>query len=643
MTHHDVWPFVVLVRASYNGRLIPAEFSMTEQRSFLARTWLGFWYFVDGARKVFLNLLFLLVIYLLFVLVLKSDEPLTMRGDTTLVLRPYGNVVEEYSLGPLDRALQQVTSELPQETRLRDLINAVERASLDSRISQMVIDTDYLWNIGLSSLQDLEHAINVFKATGKPVIALADAMGQHQYYLAAMADEVWLNPGGLVWIDGYSNFRHYYREGLEKLEVEINLFRVGEYKSAMEPYIRNDMSPEAKEAAKFWMASLWQQYLEGVSRNRGIPLLTLSTAIDDFANRIEANGGDFAEFALNLGLVDRLISRPEARQELALKGASNNAGDSFRAVGVEHYLQISGYTTNTKAGANIRVVVAEGEITRGEQTAGRVGSVTTASELRAAGRDADIEAVILRINSPGGDAFASEVIRREVQALKEGGKTVVVSMGDVAASGGYWIAMGADEVWANPATITGSIGVFGMIPTFSNTLENLGIHTDGVGTTELAGKLRIDRPLDSDLKRIFQASTENVYEDFLDLVLRSRPFDSREEVDMVARGRVWSGLQAVENRLIDHTGSLQDAIGAAARIAGLGEDYKVNWTEPELSTIEKLLLDLSSGVLAKTSFFQSRSSLMRTTFVQSLMEDLRILTRGERGLTIAAHCLCGIE
>ncbi len=615
---------------------------MGEQHSLPVRCWLGFWHLLDGARKIFLNLLFLLFLYLLFVFVFKSDQPLTMRGDTTLVLRPYGNVVEEYSLSPLDRALQQATSEIPQETRLRDLIGAVDMATRDSRISQIVIDTDYLWNIGLSSLQDLEHAINAFKSAGKPVVALADALGQHQYYLAAMADEVWLNPDGLVWIDGYSNIRHFYREGLEKLEVEINLFRVGEYKSAMEPYVRDDMSPEAKEAAQFWLASLWQQYLEGVSRNRGIPLSTLSEAIDDFADRIEANNGDFANFALELGLVDRLVSRPEARQELALRGASNDAGDSFRAVGVDHYLQISGYNRKKQTGAEIRVVVAEGEITRGQQTAGRIGAETTSSELRAAGRDSDVSAVILRINSPGGDAFASEAIRREVQAITDGGKTVVVSMGDVAASGGYWIAMGADEVWANPATITGSIGVFGMIPTFADTLENLGIRTDGVGTTELAGKLRLDRPLDPDLKRIFQSSTEHVYEDFLELVLRSRPFQSREEVNEVARGRVWSGAQAAERRLIDHTGSLQDAIDAAARIAGLGDNYTVNWTEPELSTIERLVLELTSGVISKLRFSQSNADLIRSTFLQKLLDDLRILTRGEQGLTIAAHCLCGI-
>lgn len=615
---------------------------MTETRSLLTRGWLGFWRLLNRARIVFLNLLFLLVLYIVYLVLLRPDQPLTMRGDTTLVLRPYGNVVEQYSGGPLDRALLQATNQVPEETRLRDLINAIEVASRDSRISQMVIDTDYLWRIGLSSLQDLEHAVNGFKAAGKPVIALGNALGQHQYYLAAMADEVWLNPDGIVWIDGYANYRHFFREGLEKLEVEINLFRVGEYKSAMEPFVRDDMSPEARDAARFWLDSLWGQYLEGVSRNRGIPVSTLVSAVEDFAARIEATDGDFARYALELGLVDRLVSMPEARQELALRGAPNSSGDSYRAVGVAHYLQLT-HAARRAGPGNIRVVVAEGEITRGQQSPGRVGAETTAGDLREAGRDSRVEAVVLRINSPGGDAYSSEMIRRELQALRDGGKTVVVSMGDVAASGGYWIAMGANEVWANPSTITGSIGVYGMIPTFGKTLENIGVHTDGVGTAPLAGQLRVDQPLDPDLKRIFQVSTEHVYEDFLDVVMNARDFDSREDLIEVARGRVWSGSQAVEYGLVDRNGSLQDAIDAAARIAGLGDDYSVSWAEPELSALERFLLETTSGVLARLDIRPRGLDLVRQTFLQGLLDDLGFLAGNRDRLTIAAHCLCGVQ
>ncbi|MDX1459438.1 MAG: signal peptide peptidase SppA [Xanthomonadales bacterium] len=615
---------------------------MTENRSIWVRGWRGFWRIVNGARIVFLNVLFLLFLYLLYLAVMRPAEPLTMRGDTTLVLRPYGNVVEQYSTSPLDRALAQATDQAPIETRLRDLLEAIDRAGRDSRISQMVIDTDYLWNIGLSSLQDLEHAINQFKATGKPVIAVAEAMAQHQYYLASLADEVWLSPDGLVWIDGYANIRHFYKEGLDKLAVEINLFRVGEYKSAMEPYVRNDMSPEAREASRFWLDSLWQQYLEAISRNRGIPLSRLSEAINNLADRLEASGGDFARLALDIGLVDRLISGPEARTLLAATGAPNDAGDGFRGVGVEHYLEITGYPRAARRG-NIRVVVAEGEITRGETTSGRIGAESTVADLRDAARDNQAQAVVLRIDSPGGDAFSSEIIRREVQALRDAGKTVVVSMGDVAASGGYWIAMAADEIWANPATITGSIGVFGMIPTFGETLSRIGVYADGVGTTELAGKLRLDRPLDEDIRRIFQSSTEHVYEDFLELVRQARGYPDREAVHEVARGRVWSGTQAAERGLVDRTGSLQDAIESAARIAGLGDDYTVGWTEPELTPFERLVLEMTSGVMARVTLQRPALESVRHGFVQSLLDDLRFIASSPNRLTIAAHCLCGIE
>ena len=614
---------------------------MTEKRSFLTRAWLGFWRTLDLTRRIILNVIFFLLLYLVFVLFLRPEEPLRVDVNTALVLRPYGFVVEQYSGSPVDRALEQATSQAPRETRLRDLTEAVDRAAADSHVTQLVIDTDYLWGIGMASLMELEEAIGRFKAAGKPVVAVANVLSQQQYYMAALADEIWLNPDGIVWIDGFSNYRHFYREGLEKLEVEINLFRVGEYKSAMEPYVRDDMSEEAKENALVWISSLWQQYLEGVSRHRGIPLEDMTRAIGDFAGRLEAADGNFAEFALQLGLVDHLKTGPEARQELARRGAPNEAGDSYRAVGVDTYLQVTDYLQRKRAKRNIAVVVAEGDIVSGHQSPGLVGAESIGQQLRTAGRNSDYDAVVLRVNSPGGESFAAEIIRREVQALRDLGKTVVVSMGDVAASGGYWIAMAADEVWASPATITGSIGVYGMIPTFGATLEKIGVHTDGVGTTELAGKLRLDRPLDPELRRIFQSSTERVYDDFIDLVSEERPL-SREEVEEVARGQVWSGLQAAERGLVDRTGTLKEAVDAAARIAGLGADYQVQYIEPELSALENFILELTTGALEKLDLGTTAPAMARNSLLNRLLEDLRVLTAGENKLTIAAHCLCGV-
>ena len=613
---------------------------MANDRSFLVRFALGLWNFVNGSRKVFLNLLFLLFVYLVF-LAFQPAETYRLKPDSTLVIRPYGNVVEQFTTTALDRAIEEATGQERSETRLRDMLEAIHRAAGDSDISQLVIDPNYLRSIGLAALNDLGNALDAFRSTGKPVIALAGFLGQNQYYLASLADEIWLNPNGTIWIDGYSNYRQFYREGLEKLAVEINLFRAGKYKSAMEPYIRDDMSEEAKEAGKFWLNDLWQQYVEAVAKNRGLILNSLQESIDDLPNQIESVDGDFAKYAMNLGLVDRLMTGPQARQELARRGTPDQAGDSYRAVGMQDYLDL---TESQKVFSNARriaIVVAEGEIVNGNFPIGRIGSVSTSEQLRRAARDEDVAAVVLRLNSPGGDAYASEVLRLELQQVRDAGKTVVISMGNVAASGGYWMAMAADEVWASPATITGSIGVYGLLPTFGATLDKIGVHTDGFGTTEMAGKLRLDMPLDEGIARVFQSSTERVYRQFLNLVATAR-VKSIEEIDEVAQGQVWSGQQAAERGLIDKTGTFQDAIKASARIAGLGDNYQIEWIEPEQSALDKFFMDFMSNAVAKLEFTVSKPVNMPVSWLQDMLDDLQFITDQQGKFTVAAHCLCGL-
>jgi protease-4 len=616
---------------------------MNSQRSLFARIFGAIWRFVDGARKLVLNLLFLLILYLVIVVVMDSGETLIIQPDTALVLRPQGDVVEEYSGTPLDHALEQATDNVRSETRLRDLTDAVRRAADDERIVRLVIDPTYMWRVGLASLQELEAAIAAFKAAGKPVVALADTLDQQQYFLAALADEIWLNPRGVVWIDGFSSYRNLYREGLDKLEVEVNLFRAGRYKSAMEPFVRDDMSPEARENNLFWIGNLWQQYLETISAHRGVPLEDLSRSINRFADGLDAADGDFARFALELGLVDRLVSQPEANLALAREGAPGSGSEGFRQIDHDNYLKVAGPKKSQDPAGRIAIVVAEGEIVRGMQPPGTVGADTHSDRLRSLSEDREVKAVVLRINSPGGDAFAAEKVRREIQALKEMGKTVVVSMGNVAASGGYWIAMGADEVWASASSITGSIGVYGILPTFERPLARLGIHTDGVGTTPMAGKLRLDQPLDPDLRRIFEHAVERTYKDFVSLVSDSRQMSPEDVLD-VAEGRVWSGTQAKERGLVDQTGTLQDAIDAAARIAGLGTDYEVFYEEPEVSRLEALLVEITSEAMVRLGLGAGSGIRgLPTTLVENIIGDLRLLARDNRGLTIAAHCLCDVE
>lgn len=613
---------------------------VNRERSAPARFFIGLWRFIDGTRRFFLNAVFFVLLFFIVMAFLESSDSLVVQPGTALLIDPTGAVVEEYSGTALDQMLQQATEDGRRETRLRDLVEAIRRASTDDRIVRLVIDPTSVWSIGFSSLHEIEAAIAEFRAAGKPVIALADNLTQQQYYLAALADEVWLHPDGMVWIDGYAAYRNFYREGLDKLEVEVNLFRAGEFKSAMEPFVRNDMSPEDREATLFWLESLWQQYLEAVSRQRGIPLLDLSRAINDFAGRLEAVDGDFARLAIDIGLADRLMSRPEAHQELARLGAPADGIEGYRRIRFDSYLRSTALRERPHRGNKVAVIVAEGDIVRGHQPPGLIGSETLSEQLRQVTEDAQIRAVVLRLNSPGGEIFASETLRREVQALRESNRTVVVSMGDVAASGAYWIAMGADEIWASPATITGSIGVFGMLPTFSRPLARLGIHTDGVGTTPLAGKLRLDLPLDKDLRRIFEAATEQSYEEFIQLVAAARGMTAAE-VQEVARGRVWSGIQAKERGLIDQTGTLRQAVDSAARIAGLGSDYAVEYVEQPLSAFESFLLRMTGEAAARLGLSRAFSTPFADHSLPArLLQDLRLLAAMGDGWSLAAHCLC---
>ena len=613
---------------------------MANERSFPVKVALATWHFINGSRKVFLNLLFLLFVYFVYVAV-QPPETFRLKPDSTLVIRPYGNVVEQYTTTPLDRALQEATGQEQAETRLRDMLEAIHRAAGDSDITQLVIDPNYLRSIGLAALNDLGHALEAFRSKGKPVIALAGHLRQNQYYLASLADEVWLDPNGTIWIDGYSSYRQFYREGLEKLAVEINLFRVGKYKSAMEPFIRDDMSAEAKEAGKFWLNSLWRQYIEAIAKNRGLMLDSLQKSIDDLPKEIESVDGDFAQYAVNLGLVDRLMTAPQARQELARRGTPDQAGDSYRAVGMQDYLELTKSQRKQNSAKQIAIIVAEGEIVSGRHPAGRIGSISTSEQLRRAARDENVAAVVLRINSPGGDAYASEVLRLELQQVRDSGKTVVVSMGNVAASGGYWMAMAADEVWASPATITGSIGVFGMLPTFGATLDKIGVHSDGFGTTEMAGKLRLDMPLDAGIARVFQSSTERIYRQFLKLVAESRD-KTVDEVDEIAQGRVWSGEQAAERGLVDKTGTFQDAIESSARIAGLGDSYQIEWVEPKKSALDEFFTDFMAGAVSRLNLSVSTPVSLPVPWLQAMLNDLQFISAQQGKFTVAAHCLCGM-
>ncbi len=607
----------------------------------LVRLWLGFWRGLTAIRIAVFNILFLFVLALVIGALISSGDKLVIESDTTLVLAPAGVIVEEFSGTALDRAIGEALGQEPMETRLRDLLRVLDEAAEDDRITQVLIDTDRFMGMGTATMREISTAFARFRESGKPIIAHGGTMTQGQYLLASQADEIWLDQDGILILEGFSRFRNFYREGLDKLEVEVNLFKTGDYKTFADVYERNDMSPADREASETLLAGLWQEYLSMVAANRGMPVEVLDEITQHFGEHFRRADGHFGRMALELGLVDRLVSRPELRAELARRGAPDNNG-SFRQVGHDDFLRPQLPTLRPHPG--VGVIVAEGGIVEGSQPPGMIGGDSTAALIRQAASDDNIRAVVLRVNSGGGSAFASEVIRRELQALRDAGKPVVVSMGNVAASGGYWIAMSADEVWASPATITGSIGVVGFLPTFEDTLGRIGIHTDGVGTTPLAGALRADRSMSPELRELFGLLIDSAYRDFLTLVASSRQM-SVESVHAVAQGRVWTGTQALERGLIDQLGNLDDAIAAAARIAGLGDDYSVSYVERELQPWQKFLSQIGARAMIAAGYQPLESRLLGMLpreLRRSLLDDLSVIMSASRPGTpgVIAHCLC---
>jgi protease-4 len=450
---------------------------------------------------------------------------------------------------------------------------------------------------GMTKLQDLRAAIADFRASGKKVVAYADSYDQRSYAVAAAADEIWLNPQGAVLLEGLGRWRTYYKEGLDRLGVDVHVFRVGEYKSAVEPYTRTGPSPEAREADRKWLSDLWGIWLEEVAASRKLQPADLSAYIAEMPDRLGAAKGDLTRLAVDAKLVDKVGYRDEVRARMIELAGLDEKEKTFLQVSVDDYLQaLGGDRSGARGGGDaVAVVVAKGDILDGKQPAGTIGGDSTAKLIRLARQDPKVKAIVLRVDSPGGSAFASEVIRRELALARKEGKPVVVSMGSLAASGGYWISTASDEIWASPATITGSIGIFGLLPTIDKPLARyLGLRVDGVGTTRLSGALRLDRPLQPEVGQMFQSAIEKGYEDFLARVSEARSMP-RDAVDKLARGRVWSGKDAVERKLVDRLGGLKEAIASAAERAKLGKDHRTWWVEEERTFGQQLLTRFMKG------------------------------------------------
>jgi protease-4 len=506
-------------------------------------------------------------VFALVIVVLRGSVP-RIPARAALLIAPQGALVEQLSGDPVARAVEEARGEAHAETLLWDLIDAIHSAAGDKRIQVLALDLEKFDSATQASLEELANSLREFRASGKKVIAYGTEFTQERYYLAAQADEVYLDPMGFVLLDGYDRYRTYLKDALDKLGVEINVFRVGAFKSAVETYTRTSMSPEDREESRTYLTALWTSYQQAVTRARKLPANALSQYVDSLAQTVPAAGGNAAQVALQAGLVTGIKSRLEAERRLIDLVGEDESNGSFKAVLTGDYVRYARAEKKLHADGKPRVgvIVAAGEILDGEQPPGTVGGESTARLIRQARLDHDVKALVFRVDSPGGSVLASEEIYRELVAFRGAGKPLVVSMSGYAASGGYYISAPADEIWASPATLTGSIGIFAIIPTVDKTLGKIGVSVDGVGTTALSGQLRIDRPLGAEARALLQSQINRGYDEFLARVARGRN-KTREQVDAIAQGRVWAGADAHRIGLVDQLGSFNDALKAAARPA----------------------------------------------------------------------------
>lgn len=583
---------------------------MEAQNPSLFRRLLGYINKIFKAFKLMLSIVFF-AIFALFLVGLFSNQLPPIPEEGALYLAPTGVLVDQKSyIYPLDSLFSDQTMS-SEETLVRDIIESLDSAAYDSRITHLVMVTDFLESASVAKLEEISQALMRFKATGKPVIAVADNFTQSQYFLAAHADEILLNPMGSVLITGIGAYGNYFRNALDKLDIKVHVFRTGDYKSAAEPFLRNNMSAEAKEDISAVINQLWQSYTNKIESLRELKKGTIDNLANNLHSQLQTTQGDTAKLAYNAGLIDYVATRSEMHKYLNSQIPNDMHGE-FIAIDMPYYIaNIRRESSHKQAADKIAVVVAKGTIFDGEQPEGDIGGDTLSQILSDLRYDPQIKGIVLRVDSPGGSAFAADNIRDSLYGQGNQQVPIVVSMGSYAASGGYWIAAEADRIVAMPSTITGSIGVYSMIPNFEKTLAKLGVNSDGVGTTDIADIMQLDRPMSKQAKVILQSSVDHIYDRFINLVANGRG-QSPEAIHDIAQGRIWTGQQALENGLVDQLGGLNEAITAAAELAGI-EDYSVTYPSRILSPQEQFFQDISqnfSTSIRKIGFSKFASSLI---------------------------------
>ena len=609
--------------------------------SLLRRIAAGTWTAITRIRLAMANILFLVLLALIyFVYMGGGPEPLPEKA--ALLLNVSGKVVDQKTaVNPLQAVLSEPTPE-QHEVLLRDIIESIEYAADDPAINSLVMELDSLVYLGISKTQEIIPALEAFRETGKPIVALGDYYTQDQYLLASYADTVISHPLGGVAIEGFSSYRNYFREALDKLSINVHVFRAGEQKSYVEPFLRDDMSEPVKELTARWLGDLWRQYTSTVELQRNLNEGALDNYVNNLPDLLRQQGGDAGQAALQAGLIDKLLGRSEGNDYLVqLVGASNDDG-LYEAIEFERYVSRKRpLQLGAAAGDRIGVITATGNILPGDQPPGAIGGDSLARLIRGAVDEDDIKAIVLRVNSGGGSYFASEIVRQQILYARQKDKPLIVSMGAIAASGGYYIAADANEIWATPATITGSIGVFAAFPTFEGLLQRVGIHTDGVGTTKLAGALRPDRPVKPEQKAVINSGIDFAYRNFLQVVAGGREM-SVESVDPLAQGRVWSAADALEAGLIDQLGGLEEAIASAAEHAGLS-DYTVDFVELPVSPRELLMRQLANRGISLNLWQESATGAALLRLLSPVRAAVREVTALQDPNNLYVRCLaCGL-
>ena len=599
-----------------SNELIKVRQIMTEKRQAFKRFFGGIGRILSVTRAV-ISGLFSLIFIVFFILLASSmfgQQQLTIPDDGALRIEIDGYLVDQRSSE--DPLSQLIAPSTPRQYVVRELIEAIEMAAEDERINSIILVLHNMQGGGTSKINELGDSLQVFSDKGKPVLAVSDFYNQQQYLLASYADEIVMHPFGMVDIRGFAAYQSYLGEALEKLSVNVHVFRTGEYKDAVEPFIASSMSEASRLQNQGLLDDIWQTYLEGITQRRQLDAESLTNYVEQFDQLLLNENGNAAQMALNAGLVDKVINRDESLGYSMEIAGANEDGDFYENIDVMPYYQIESIGRRQTHENKVGLIVASGTIYDGVQGAGAIGGDSLAYALRQTREENEIDALVLRVDSPGGSAFASEVIRREIELMREQGIPVVVSMGSVAASGGYWIATAANHIVATPSTITGSIGVFSLFPTLDESLARLGIYSDGVQTAPLAGALQIDRPLDERAASVVQSSVEFIYDRFLGLVSEARGI-SVADLESIAGGRVWSGQQALELQLVDELGNQETAERAAARLADI-DDYSVELIEPPMSLAERIARIWTESISTLIQQVSSSSQLQR---LANLLEE----------------------